>query len=758
MSYPPEISAPLSHRVKEARQVAWPASILSDVEKWDLPRLLLASFLTLFAELALIRWLAVEVRVFAYFKNLALLLCFLGFGFGCSLARRRVQWANAVSSILVLLLVIRAPWPGKEKALGNLSIALGSARDVELWSHLSWDWHAFLPAAFVAALLFVLLLATFIPLGQIVSRQMDLSPQPLRAYSWNLAASLLGILAFIGASRLMLPPSAWFAVMVGGIALLQPRARLRWAALTLMLPVAVLLHDPQGRDQFTRWTPYQQIGVERLRFPDGEWLLENITVNHVGYQVIANLAPDFLRRHPRLVKETLEENPYNLPFRFARTSPTVLIVGAGTGNDTAAALRHGSSHVDAVEIDPAIYALGRQEHPEHPYDSPAVSVFVEDARNFLKRTDKTYDLILFGLLDSHTTVDYSNMRIDNFVYTEEAFREARRHLNRDGILFVKFEVHRRWLGRRLAELLSATFGKQPTVFFANSSYTLSATCFAISPSDRVERVVSGDGGLAKLVGSGTFEEAFASDQRLPKIHDPGPDTRNAAVEITTDDWPYLYQQGRWIPRTYYSISILVLLIALVLYFRVPETRKHRPSLFFFAMGAGFLLLETQTVSRLSLFFGTTWQVSGIVIGALLTALLLANAVVDRWWRSLSEQWLITGLLGGLLLAYSVPFHRIPGAPTWVGALAAIVFSVPVFFAGMLFAVAFRTCASRSAALGANMLGAVMGGLMENISLVVGMRALLLVAFCFYGLAAWAVLKARNRAPALIKAVGIGASA
>jgi spermidine synthase len=728
----------------------------AEVEKWDLPRLLLASFLTLFAELALIRWLAVEVRIFAYIKNLALLLCFLGFGFGCSLARRRMQWANAVSSILVLLVVIRVPWPGKNQALGNLSTALGSAGDVELWSHLSWNWHAFLPAALLAAVLFVLLLATFIPLGQIVSRQMDLSPRPLSAYSWNLAASLLGILAFIAASRLMLPPAAWFAVVVGGIALLQPRPRLRWAVLALILPVALLLHDKQGKDRFTRWTPYQQIGVERLRFPNGEWLGENIRVNHVGYQVIVNLAPDFLRRHPGLVKETLEENPYNLPFRFTSSAPRVLIVGAGTGNDAAAALRHGSSHVDAVEIDPAIYALGRQEHPEHPYDSPAVSVYVEDARNFLKRTDKTYDLILFGLLDSHTTVDYSNMRIDNFVYTEEAFREARRHLNPDGILFVKFEVRRRWLGRRLAELLNTTFGKQPTVFFANSSYTVSATCFAVSPTDRVEKAISGDAGLAKLVGSGTLEGAFASDQRLVKIHDPGPDVRNAAVETTTDDWPYLYHQGRWIPRTYYSISILVLLIALVLYFRVPETRNHRPSLFFFAMGAGFLLLETQAVSRLSLFFGTTWQVSGIVIGALLTALLLANAVVDRWWHNLSEQWLVAGLLGGLLLAYSVPFHRIPWAPTWVGMVAAIVFSVPVFFAGMLFAVAFRTCASRSAALGANMLGAVMGGLMENISLVVGMRALLVVAFCFYCVAAWAVLRARSRVPALMKAVRIGA--
>ena len=59
-----------------------------------------------------------------------------------------------------------------------------------------------------------------------------------------------------------------------------------------------------------------------------------------------------------------------------------------------------------------------------------------DARAFLKRSRRKYDLILFGLLDSHTELsDYANMRIDNFVYTEESFREAKAHLKPDGIIF-----------------------------------------------------------------------------------------------------------------------------------------------------------------------------------------------------------------------------------------------------------------------------------------------------------------------------------
>src|SRR5437660_12325304 len=86
------------------------------LERWSLRDLLLASFLTLFAELAFIRWIAVEIRVFAYFKNLALLLlCFVGFGLGCALARQTIRWPVSVKALMGLLLVVRMPWHTAEE-------------------------------------------------------------------------------------------------------------------------------------------------------------------------------------------------------------------------------------------------------------------------------------------------------------------------------------------------------------------------------------------------------------------------------------------------------------------------------------------------------------------------------------------------------------------------------------------------------------------------------------------------------------------
>lgn len=690
-------------------------------------QLVLGSFLTLFAELALIRWIGTEVRIFAYVKNLALLVCFLGFGAGCALARRPVRWWTSVVALLGLIMAVRWPW-SSEHIFESLSSSLGAGQEFAVWAtDTARNWPNFLIAAFLTAVLLFLITYVFIPLGQIVSRELELAARPLQAYSWNLAASLAGILGFFAVSWLALPPGVWMAVIFVGVGLLQNRARRGLLFASLAIPAALLLHDVSTPLHFTSWTPYQMISVTRHNFPDGEFKDASVQVNHTGYQSMSNLSAEFLERHPGLLKEAVDENPYNLPFAFAAPSPRVLIVGSGTGNDVAAAVRHNAASVDAVEIDPRILALGKS-HPEHPYSAPQVSVHVTDARAFMKRTSGPYDLVLFGLLDSHTELsDYSNMRIDNFVYTKESFLEAKKLLAPDGVLFVKFEVPRPWLGQRLREMLAQAFGKQPVIFRALSSYTAGAHCFAISNSGWVEQKLASNPRLSQFVSS-----------HRPSFLDSPP------AAITTDDWPYLYQQGHWMPGVFLSVAVLVLLLGAGLYWRIPEARQRVPSLFFFSMGAGFLLLETQVVSRLALYFGTTWQVNGIVIGALLIALLLANAVIEKQSRPRPPRLYVMGLVVGLLLAYFVPFHRIPGSAAFVGWVAACIFAIPVFFAGLLFATEFQATDSPSAALGANMLGAVAGGLLENLSLIIGIRALLLLTIALYLMAGIGLLGERRR--------------
>lgn len=677
--------------------------------------LCLASLLTLFAEVALIRWLSTEVRIFSYAKNLALLLCFLGFGVGCALASKRLRWRQSILALLALVVLVRNPWT--RVMFQGLSQNLGAGHDLYIWfTEAVPNWPNFLLAACIMGILFSLLTSIFVPLGQIVSREIDAAQNRLTAYSWNLAASLFGILLFFLISRMTLPPAVWFSLILLGFSALQAEPRWRLIIALLIVPTALFLHDKRTPDLFSIWTPYQQIGVEKRHFRNGEWGATELTVNHIGYQQIINLTPEFLAKHPGLLKQPLEESPYNLPFRFAVPNPQVLVVGAGSGNDVAGAVRNHSRSVDAVEIDPVILKLGLT-HPEHPYQSPQVVTHLTDARAFMKRTSQRYDLVLFGLLDSHTQgSEYANMRIDNYVYTEESIREVRNLLAPDGVLFLKFQVDRDWIGRRLYDLLAQVFGKPPVVFLAESSYGAAATCFVISPSAQVENSLARDPRLA----------AFVAQQARPFQNEP-------PVPLTTDDWPYLYQRTRSIPAVFLTLSLLVIALA-VYYSRTISSAGSldRPSLlFFFAMGAGFLLLETQTVSRLALFFGTTWQVNGIAIASILIALMIANLIVEKWGLRLNRWWVLAGLLFALIFAYLMPFDRVPGSASLVGWVAAFVFAMPVVFAGLLFAQEFRSTASPSSALSANMLGAVAGGLAENLSLVIGLKALLLIAALLY---------------------------
>jgi spermidine synthase len=710
-----------------SRWTGFRGPISQAAKNWSGWKLGLASFLTLFAELALIRWIGTEVRVFAYVKNLALLLCFLGFGLGCALARHPVRWWASATALLGLVMVVRVPWHG-DQAFEGLSQALGGGQDFDVWATGTVrHWPNFLIAAALTGLLLLLITYVFIPFGQVVSRQLELAERPLRAYSSNLAASLFGILAFLAVSWFGLPPSLWVATVFLGLGLLSDPRRLGLGLAGLAIPAALLLHDVSNPSDFSRWTPYQQVRVMKDFFPDGELRQTLVRVNHTAYQTMVDLSASFLDRHPGLVEEQRDESPYNLPFSFTSPAPRVLIVGAGTGNDAAAAVRHHSLAVDAVEIDPGILAIGRN-HPEHPYSAPQVSVHVTDARAFMRRARGPYDLVLFGLLDSHTELsDYSNMRIDNFVYTRESFEEAKSLLAPDGVVFIKFQVNHPWIGRRIAEMLQDVFGKPPLGFAAHSSYTADASCFVISPSEQVERKLAADPRLEQFVTR--HRQAFL---QLP------------AVPATTDDWPYLYQEGKWMPGIFVTVGILVLLLGMGLYWQIPEARTRVPSLFFFSMGAGFLLLEAQVISRLALYFGTTWQVNGIVIAAILAALLAANAVIDRQANPWPRPWYLAGVLGGIALVALCPFQRIPGPAAWVGGLAACLFTIPVFFAGLLFAIEFRAVDAPGAALAANMLGAVVGGLLENLSLVVGLRALLGIAFVLYALAGLGLVMDRKR--------------
>jgi SAM-dependent methyltransferase len=641
-------------------------------------RLILLSFLMLFVELGLIRYTSAYVLYLSLFTNFVLLASFLGVGVGFLRARARRNLFPSAPVALGALVVFVAVFPVN-------SVRRGVIPTVEGWPGLPAlpPWIE-LPLIFLGAFLVM----AFIAEG--VARTFALF-EPLEAYRLDILGSILGIVGFSVLSFLQLPPLAWAIVAAVGFVALLGRPALR----VLQLGSLVVLIGLAGVASFLplqHWSPYYRVG-EAERTPDGVIALR---VNGRPHQSIAPL--DLLR----------DERPvYFFPYRHVGDRPLedVLIIGAGNGNDVAVALSNGVGHVDAVEIDPVLYEIGRAKHPERPYLDPRVTVYIEDGRAFLHEAKRRYDLVLFALTDSLTLVaGQGALRLESYLFTDEAIREARAHLEPGGALSL-YNYYLPHVFDRYARTLQVAFGQRPCV-------------------EREERL----GHRRQAVLTVSLEPASL---RCDRRWDPP----RVMPEPATDDHPFPYLGSRSIP-TYYSLTLLTILLAAVLIVRTASgpLGRMRSYLDLFFMGAAFLLLETKNVVQFALLFGTTWFVNALVFGGILLAVYLAIEVARRV-RISRPVWLYVPLFTSLAVAWAVPSAALLGLSFWprFAAATALAFA-PVFLANLVFAERFKDAGSSTVAFGANLLGAMVGGVLEYGSLIVGYRALLVGVAALYALA------------------------
>ncbi|UCE86468.1 MAG: methyltransferase domain-containing protein [Deltaproteobacteria bacterium] len=699
---------------------------------------LLVSLLSLYLEILLIRWIGTEIRIFAYFANLVLVTCFFGLGIGYATTRVQLRLDHGVWLVALLCLVVHpalAPL-----GFGRISEAVAT-RDVLTWTLPTAETAARLLGFARLALLLLVIALAFVPFGRALGDYFEREPRRLRAYSINVAGSLLGIWLFAALSFARLPPLVWFGLF--GALLLVALRRAPRVALSAGLGVALilaLLATARSGDGDTTWSAYQKLVLRQSGGADGgSYSLE---VNNTLYQYVLDLSETRLDRSPKPLPA--EERPfyyYNLPYRLHAAPERVLVVGAGTGNDVAAALRSGASHVDAVEIDAAIVEVGRRVHPERPYDDPRVRVVIDDARAFFKRSRAQYDLIVFGLLDSHKlTSNFSNTNLDSYVYTVESLREARALLRPGGAIVMAFQTFYPYIAWRLHDTLAEASGQRPLALYVTPRRSL----------------LEGTGGVVFFSGDRqALAERRAADpaldralRRYERAMPPALRRANAIGEVSpaTDDWPYLYVEGRRIPSLW--LSIMGLVAALALFgSRAAGLSLRRIDGQFFFLGAAFLFLETYTITRAHLFFGSTWVVSSVVISAILIMVLVGNAIVATLRPTGLRAWYVALLLTALL-AWAVPPDRLlalgaAGATLASAGLAAL----PLLFAAVVFGSSFTRAANVRYAMSSNLLGALAGGLIQCLSFVTGLGVIALFAVTFYAVS-WLFLALRTRRSAL----------
>jgi SAM-dependent methyltransferase len=614
---------------------------IDDLGGFSWTRLALISLLSLFVEMLMIRWVSSEIRIFAYFKNFVLVACFLGFGLGCYLCRRRIQLTALLSPLLLLALILKVPIPPLQRCIDDLPQLLGASVEVHTWGvpAMPTSWGGMLLAMFFVVPLFALIATAFIPFGQLVGWYLENAPKGVAAYSINVLASLTGIAAFTLLCFLNQPPWIWSLVAgVLCVAFFWRDSRARKILAVAFLVCVALLALPEDRNAKTYWSPYQKLTLMPL-YDNGELLSYVMITNGSLYQRIVDLSPQFVAAHEHVFQQhPLDQNSYNMPYRFYPSPPSVLVLGSGMGNDVAAALRNGAGQVEAVEIDPLILKLGKQLHFEHPYQSPRARVVLNDARNYIENSHDKFDLIVFSLLDSHTTTShFTNIRIDNYVYTREALARARQLLKPDGLFVVKFQVETPWIAGRLFGLMQQTFGQIPIQFQADiGGFDMSGRFFVAGSPARLAQATSDPSLAAYLAAHGTL-------QMQPAIP-------------TTDDWPYFYQHAPGLPIIVILVSVAVLIV-FGWFLRQASGEPGSIDLHFMFLGAGFMLLEAQIVSKMALLFGTTWIVNAVVVSGLLCLIVAAN-VVYGVLRRIPLKLAYVGLFVSLAVMYAVPIKAL----------------------------------------------------------------------------------------------------
>src|ERR1700754_846444 len=695
MLYPAWLARPLESRIGEMGTL-FEAGFADASTKEKIRLIVLVTMVSLLLELVMIRWLASVFPVFSFFKNFTMLASFVGV---ITLLRYDVGANTDVFSAL----------PMQEQT--SISIWMDKLNWFALVQHS-------VPLYLLLGMSFVLCACICYPVGQLCGKLLG-ATDALKAYGLNLAGSILGVMVLFVMSLFWLPPVVWFTA-VGFVLLYFVLARgtmlpLGVGSFCLML---IVLAWPVQSDIQRIYSPYQLL--EKMSKGDG---LMNILSGGSYYQKVFNLS-DAMRGHEP-AEDTYVRAYYEFPFNFKKRPERVAIVGAGSGNDVAAALRMGASHVDAIEIDPAIVFLGRHYHPEHPYDDPRVNVIVNDARNFFRTAQQQYDLIIYGVLDSHTALSHaSNLRVDSYVYTREGITEAFKLLKPDGVMSISFALPNESLGFKLSHILSGIPGAGKPLAVRVGYDSKTTTAFV---TERGHDIAMPDANAFAAFGftdeSAHFAQAYAEDS------------------IPTDDWPFFYMIKRTYPVSYMLALGMVLLLSVMFVRKTigwtgPVERSYLP---FFFLGSGFMLVETKAITELGLHLGGTWFVIAMTIVMVLLMAFLANWMVQRKVvPRMSLAYL--GLLASLLVGYvSARNHGLIafGSPMVSMVVACVLLTLPLFFSGFVFSTQIgKPGVNISTALAYNLRGALFGGLMEYNSMYFGFAFLYLLAMGFYALA-WA---------------------
>jgi spermidine synthase len=506
----------------------------------------------------------------------------------------------------------------------------------------------------------------------------------------------------------------------------------------------------RNRIEYSKWSTIDRIEVAPwLKIRKVIWI-NGGTMQSFIWKFDGNLA--------KLKK--IEWNTASLPYQVARNG-TAIIIGSAGGYEVLCALSHGFRNVVAVEMDPVICELLKNEYADYTgriFHLPQVNLIADEGRSVLKRLNRKFDVI--QMVNSHNADSLLSGALsisETYIYTVESFKDYWEHLEPDGLVYI---VH--WNGERL---------------FATALQALKE--MGVEHPEEKFFVVQNPGGfnfffLKKgaftardyeiLKGSTRAPEdiVYSPDMRMDNLFyrmmdDLDGTVRGSSVNIAPvyDQSPYFNQPNRigqfrfrnmqirgmgkavvssaiiYSNSIYLSILFLSLLFSfLFIYLPLRRRRVERGRnpwvLYFFFIGLAFIMIEIIFIKIFQLFLGSPAISISIIIFSLLVSSGLGSLLTARLVRPFGKRMIpvFAVYLAALLVLYGFAlFHILNGLISlsfaWRVAVSFALISLAGFFMGAFFPEGIRRLGARDKGLigwawGANSFATVVGSIMAVI--------------------------------------------
>ncbi len=374
--------------------------------------------------------------------------------------------------------------------------------------------------------------------------------------------------------------------------------------------------NPGSRVSQTGWNAYSRIDA-----------VEGVAPRHVARLYIDSDAwTSIYEWDGQLASASDLRDSYRaLPFRLTPNAET-LVIGPGGGADVVSALSSGSRKVTAVEMNPLMLKFVRNygARAGNLYDRPDVETIQSEGRSFISRTNRKFDIIFLGFVDSWASVSSGGLSLsENHLYTTEAFRAYYDHLTDNGILVIL-----RWetdiprlvsnsvatLGpeaaRRIVVLLEKQNApnepKQMLFMLRRSPFTTAETAEISANWTQADAAILPGGPAPPLIG-----EVLAGRKTLAQYEAESP----RFVGPVSDDSPFYFAIERPFrmpgsiaePLFKWLLGPSAALLAVFVTFGRPRRTTLGPYagslVYFAALGFGFIAVELALLQNLTLLVG-----------------------------------------------------------------------------------------------------------------------------------------------------------